>query len=222
MRTPGFGDRRFSSTRGVLPIAWTMSPYLPPQGRLPRCGSSIASESVVLQLGYVVLWQSVLTGARYEQFQVIRARRHLRRLLVDYLVGEGRKRQPVAQHLHLPAAVGEPRALLHVELARAERQLVQHAPHRPARLGHDVDHSGGPADRAAQEGEAVIGKLGGAQRAVRRTPRRQRRAGHVGAVGEVEDAAQQPPAIAGRITSVSSGPTEVSRPSSTRTSSSFT
>ena len=26
MRTPGFGDRRFSSTSGVLPIDWTMSP----------------------------------------------------------------------------------------------------------------------------------------------------------------------------------------------------
>src|SRR5438045_3569457 len=47
MRTPGFGERRFSSTRGVLPIAWTMSPYFPPQGRLSRRGSIIASESVV-------------------------------------------------------------------------------------------------------------------------------------------------------------------------------
>src|SRR5213076_810167 len=121
MRTPGFGDRRFSSTRGVLPIAWTMSPYLPPQGRLPRCGSSIASESVVLQLGYVVLWQSVLTRARYEQFQVIGARRHLGRLLVDYLVGKGRQRQPAAEHLHLAATVSEPRALLGIELPRAER-----------------------------------------------------------------------------------------------------
>ena len=26
MRTPGFGDRRCSSTSGVLPIDWTMSP----------------------------------------------------------------------------------------------------------------------------------------------------------------------------------------------------
>ncbi len=26
MRTPGLGDRRFSSISGVLPIAWTMSP----------------------------------------------------------------------------------------------------------------------------------------------------------------------------------------------------
>src|ERR687893_2119217 len=46
MRTPGFGLRRRSSTSGVLPIAWTMSPYLPPQGRVSSPGSS-TSESVV-------------------------------------------------------------------------------------------------------------------------------------------------------------------------------
>src|SRR3954447_13975608 len=46
MRTPGCGERRFSSTRGVFPIASTMSPYFPPQGLLSRRGSSIASESV--------------------------------------------------------------------------------------------------------------------------------------------------------------------------------
>src|SRR3954468_5725238 len=46
MRTPGCGERRFSSTSGVLPIASTMSPYLPPHGLLSRRGSSIASESV--------------------------------------------------------------------------------------------------------------------------------------------------------------------------------
>src|SRR3954452_9696964 len=46
MRTPGCGERRLSSTRGVFPIASTMSPYLPPQGLLSRPGSSIASESV--------------------------------------------------------------------------------------------------------------------------------------------------------------------------------
>src|ERR671931_149 len=47
MRTPGFGDKRLSSTSGVCPIAWTMSPYLPPHGRLSRRGSIIASKSVV-------------------------------------------------------------------------------------------------------------------------------------------------------------------------------
>src|SRR5215210_4325833 len=46
MRTPGLGLSRRSSTSGVFPIAWTMSPYLPPQGLLSRPGSS-TSESVV-------------------------------------------------------------------------------------------------------------------------------------------------------------------------------
>src|SRR5918999_790633 len=46
MRTPGLGLRRRNSTSGVLPIAWTMSPYLPPQGRVLSPGSS-TSESVV-------------------------------------------------------------------------------------------------------------------------------------------------------------------------------
>src|SRR5918992_5662458 len=46
MRTPGLGLRRRNSTRGVLPIAWTMSPYLPPQGRVSSPGSN-TSESVV-------------------------------------------------------------------------------------------------------------------------------------------------------------------------------
>src|SRR5436189_6393579 len=40
MRTPGFGDSRFSSTSGVLPIASTMSPYRPPQGRLPTSSNT--------------------------------------------------------------------------------------------------------------------------------------------------------------------------------------
>ena len=47
MRTPGLGDSRLSSTSGVLPIAATMSAYLPPHGRFSSSGSSIASESVV-------------------------------------------------------------------------------------------------------------------------------------------------------------------------------
>src|SRR5829696_8964575 len=46
MRTPGFGDNRLSSTSGVWPIAWTMSPYLPPQGRFSSSGPSIASERI--------------------------------------------------------------------------------------------------------------------------------------------------------------------------------
>ncbi len=47
MRTLGLGEIRLSSTSGVLPMAWTMSPYLPPQGRVSRSGAPIASESVV-------------------------------------------------------------------------------------------------------------------------------------------------------------------------------
>src|SRR5919106_5966698 len=46
MRTPGLGLSRFSSTSGVLPMASTMSAYLPPHGRSVRRGSTIASESV--------------------------------------------------------------------------------------------------------------------------------------------------------------------------------
>src|SRR5918998_3873792 len=49
MRTPGLGDRRFSSTSGVLPIARTMSPYFPPQGRFSRPGGCITSESVAVR-----------------------------------------------------------------------------------------------------------------------------------------------------------------------------
>src|SRR3954462_14344288 len=47
MRTPGFGDRRRSSTSGVLPMAWTRSEYRPPQGRLARGGrADIALQTV--------------------------------------------------------------------------------------------------------------------------------------------------------------------------------
>ena len=45
----GLGLSLRSSTSGVFPIACTMSPYLPPHGRLSRRGSS-TSESVVLPL----------------------------------------------------------------------------------------------------------------------------------------------------------------------------
>src|ERR1700761_842824 len=45
-RTPGFGLRRFSSTSGVWPIAWMMSPYRPPQGLFSRRSAAIASGSV--------------------------------------------------------------------------------------------------------------------------------------------------------------------------------
>src|SRR4051794_12934143 len=50
MRTPGLGDMRLSSTSGVCPIAWTMSPYFPPHGLLSRRGS-ITSKSIALYPG---------------------------------------------------------------------------------------------------------------------------------------------------------------------------
>src|SRR5215212_4355870 len=49
MRTSGLGLSERNRTSGVLPIAWTMSPYFPPHGRLSSRGSK-ASESVVLLL----------------------------------------------------------------------------------------------------------------------------------------------------------------------------
>src|ERR1700730_7087549 len=48
-RTPGFGLRRFSSTSGVWPIAWMMSPYRPPQGLFSRRLATIASRSLARQ-----------------------------------------------------------------------------------------------------------------------------------------------------------------------------
>src|ERR671919_2028440 len=60
MRTPAFGLKRRNSTSGVLPIAWTMSPYLPPHGLLSRRGSS-TSESVV-RCRAVFDGQVLLTG----------------------------------------------------------------------------------------------------------------------------------------------------------------
>src|ERR687892_706240 len=77
MRTPAFGLRRRSSTSGVLPIAWTMSPYLPPHGLLSRRGSS-TSESVV-RCRAVFDGQVLLTG--YPGF--------IGRRLADRLAGAG-------------------------------------------------------------------------------------------------------------------------------------
>ncbi len=41
IRTDGLGDRRLSSTSGVLPIACTRSVYRPPQGRVSSGGSAM-------------------------------------------------------------------------------------------------------------------------------------------------------------------------------------
>src|SRR4051794_32493093 len=46
MRTPGLGLSRLSSTSGVLPIAWTRSPYRPPHGRFCR-GGTVTSKRIV-------------------------------------------------------------------------------------------------------------------------------------------------------------------------------
>src|SRR5918997_420147 len=77
MRTPGLGLRRRNSTSGVLPIAWTMSPYLPPQGLVSSPGSS-TSESVV-RCRAVFDGQVLLTG--YPGF--------IGRRLADRLAGAG-------------------------------------------------------------------------------------------------------------------------------------
>src|SRR5919106_336934 len=77
MRTPGLGLKRRNSTSGVLPIAWTMSPYLPPQGRVSSPGSN-TSESVV-RCRAVLEGNVLLTG--YPGF--------IGRRLADRLAGTG-------------------------------------------------------------------------------------------------------------------------------------
>src|SRR3954447_16361130 len=105
MRTPGLGLSRRNSTRGVLPIAWTMSPYLPPQGLLSRRGSS-TSESVVTGIiddeGVVV---RVRRGAAAQEAERLRAR-------VPQLVGRsGRDHHGVAgRHVGLVVAQLHPAA----------------------------------------------------------------------------------------------------------------
>ena len=44
IRTPGLGLRRLSSTSGVWPMAWTMSPYRPPQGLFWRLSIAMLHE----------------------------------------------------------------------------------------------------------------------------------------------------------------------------------
>src|SRR6185436_11131783 len=68
MRTPGFGANRFSSTRGVCPIAWTMSPYLPPQGRFSSPGST-TSKSVARGSGRL---NRLSAGHRRQDHQRVR------------------------------------------------------------------------------------------------------------------------------------------------------
>src|SRR5581483_8120062 len=130
MRTPGRGERRFSSTRGVCPIAWTMSPYLPPHGRLSRRGSIIASKSVVLGFDPLQpgLRQTVLAYAGEHGVEICPGRSHLMRLLSNHLVGDCGRALAAAEHLNRAAPVGVAGRLLGVELAKAERQLPEDAP----------------------------------------------------------------------------------------------
>src|SRR3954449_9022197 len=157
MRTPGLGDRRLSSTRGVCPIAWTMSPYLPPHGRLSRRGSIIASKSVVplLDPEQPVLRQAVLARSSQHRVNVLARRGQLLGLLADHLVDGRLPWRAVEQDLGAAAAVRVAGGLFGIELAEPERQLPQHAPDRLALGRHDVGGATLPADRAPQEREPV-------------------------------------------------------------------
>src|SRR5437764_11528776 len=125
MRTPGFGDRRLSSTRGVCPMACTMSPYFPPQGRLSRRGSIIASKSVVplLYPEQPAVGQSMLACAGEHFSNVLGPRSDLLRLLPDHLVDRGGAWLAFQQYLGAPPSVGVAGGLLGVQLAQSERQL---------------------------------------------------------------------------------------------------
>src|SRR5947208_11325117 len=117
MRTPGLGDRRLSSTSGVWPIAWTMSPYFPPQGRLSRRGSIIASKSVVPRFDPLqpLFGKSVLLRAREHRVEVFASWRHVHRLFFDHLVGHRGNGRAVQVNRYGPAAIGVARGLLGVE-----------------------------------------------------------------------------------------------------------
>src|ERR671930_883903 len=116
MRTPGFGERRLSSTKGVCPMACTMSPYFPPQGRLSRRGSIIASKSVVplLYPEQPGFGQSVLACTGEHLVNVLAPRGHLRRLLPDHLVDHGLACPAVEQDLGGAPPVGLAGSLLRV------------------------------------------------------------------------------------------------------------
>src|SRR3954451_961822 len=72
MWTSGLGLSERSRTSGVLPIAWTMSPYFPPHGRLSSRGSK-ASERVVLLLEHHRVGIGVPGRAAAQQPQRLRA-----------------------------------------------------------------------------------------------------------------------------------------------------
>src|SRR5437764_3286335 len=109
-----------------------MSPYFPPHGRLSRRGSIIASKSVVPRLdpAYPYFRQSMFACAGEHQVEILAPRRHLERLLLDYLVGHRCDRRAACANRYRPTAVRIAGGLLGVELAGPERQLPEHAPHR--------------------------------------------------------------------------------------------
>src|SRR3954468_1689097 len=185
MRTPGLGDRRLSSTRGVCPIAWTMSPYLPPHGRLSRRGSIIASKSVVplLDPQQPVFRQAVLARSSQHRVNVLARRGKFLGLLADHLVHGRLPRSDVEQYLRAAAPVRVAGGLLGIELAEPERQLPQNAPHRLAARWDDVGAAPRPADRAPQDRQSVVWQPSGPESDRRRAPRRELPARHVRAVG---------------------------------------
>src|SRR5215212_1051087 len=73
MRTSGLELSERKRTSGVLPIAWTMSPYFPPHGRLSSRGAK-ASESVVPLLQHHRVGVRVPRRAAAQQPQRLRAR----------------------------------------------------------------------------------------------------------------------------------------------------
>src|SRR3954447_2108175 len=188
MRTPGLGENRLSSTSGVWPIAWTMSPYLPPHGRLSRRGSIIASKSVVPRLDppYPYFRQSMLACAGEHQVEILAPRRHLERLLLDHLVGHRRDARAVQANRYAPAAVGIAGGLLGVEVAGPEGQLPEHSPYGFPGCVDDVRRARLPADRAPQERDPMVGQLARPERAMVGSPCCELRARHVRPVCEVE------------------------------------
>src|SRR5918995_6222405 len=124
MRTPGFGLSRRSSTSGVLPIAWTMSPYFPPQGLFSRRGSSTSESVVPLTRAYALR----LLGEHRVLVRVCgcAAAEELQRLgagVPELVAGAGRDHHRVARgHLALVGAQAHPAAS-----AREEVDLLGHA-----------------------------------------------------------------------------------------------
>src|SRR3954462_14155208 len=153
MRTPGLGENRLSSTSGVWPIAWTMSPYLPPHGRLSRRGSIIASKSGVPRLDPPDPYfrQPRLACAGEHQVEILAPRRHLERLLLDHLVGHRRNARAVQANRYGPAAVGIAGGLLGVEVAGPEGQPQDPPPYGSPGGVNVAPRPPLPADRAAQE-----------------------------------------------------------------------